>query len=78
MAGRPLGFLNPALYKLASSPSYTRDFHDITQGDNSARVGHHTFVQGYSAAPDWDPVTGLGSPDAENLIPDLIAAIGAG
>ncbi|HYB01621.1 MAG TPA: S53 family peptidase [Ktedonobacteraceae bacterium] len=73
MAGHSLGFLNPALYKLASSSSYTRDFHDITQGNNSVRV-HHTLVPGYNAVPGWDPVTGLGSPDAENLIPDLIAA----
>ena len=76
MAGHPLGFLNPALYKLASTSSYTRDFHDITEGNNSVRV-HDTLVPGYYAAPGWDPVTGLGSPDAENLIPDLIAALGA-
>jgi hypothetical protein len=30
---------------------------------------------GYSAAAGWDAVTGLGSPHAEKLIPDLIAAI---
>jgi subtilase family serine protease len=75
VAGHPLGFLNAALYKLASSSSYTRDFHDITQGNNSVRVDG-TIVPGYNAGPGWDPVTGLGSPDAENLIPDLIAAIG--
>jgi hypothetical protein len=72
----PLGFLNTTLYKLASSATYTRDFHDITQGNNSVQVDG-TTVPGYNAAPGWDPVTGLGSPDAENLIPDLIAAIGA-
>ena len=76
MAGHSLGFLNPALYKLASTSSYTRDFHDITQGNNSVQV-NHTLVPGYNAAPGWDPVTGWGSPDAENLIPNLIAAIGA-
>jgi len=75
-AGHPLGFLNTALYKLASSATYTRDFHDITQGNNSVQMDG-TTVPGYNAAPGWDPVTGLGSPDAENLIPDLIAAIGA-
>jgi len=74
MAGHPLGFLNTALYKLASSATYTRDFHDITQGNNSVQVDGMT-VPGYNAAPGWDPVTGLGSPEAENLIPDLIAAI---
>jgi subtilase family serine protease len=72
VAGHPLGFLNTALYKLASSATYTRDFHDITQGNNSVQVDG-TTVPGYNAAPGWDPVTGLGSPDAENLIPDLTA-----
>jgi subtilase family serine protease len=72
MAGHPLGFINPALYKLAASNTYNQDFHDITVGNNSYPP---TQVQGYSAAKGWDPVTGLGSPDAEKLIPDLIAAM---
>jgi subtilase family serine protease len=74
MAGHPLGFLNPALYKLAASSSYAQDFHDVTQGDNTQNVDG-TQVPGYSAAQGWDPVTGLGSPNAEKLIPDLIAAL---
>ena len=77
VARHPLGFLNTALYELAASSTYARDFHDITQGDNSVRI-HHTFVPGYNTGQGWDPATGLGSPDAENLVPDLIAAIGAG
>jgi subtilase family serine protease len=71
-AGHPLGFINPALYKLAGSSTYNQDFHDITVGNNNFQQTH---VQGYSAAKGWDPVTGLGSPDAEKLIPDLIAAM---
>jgi subtilase family serine protease len=72
MAGHPLGFINPGLYKLATSANYQQDFHDITQGDNTnAQAG----VKGYSAAAGWDPVTGLGTPNAEKLIPDLIAAL---
>lgn len=74
MAGHSLGFLNPALYKLAASSSYTQDFHDITQGNNARDVGG-TNVPGYTTAQGWDPVTGLGSPNAEKLIPDLIAAM---
>jgi subtilase family serine protease len=72
MAGHPLGFINPALYKLAVSSSYAQDFFDITTGDNTNRVAN---VTGYPAVPGWDPVTGLGSPNAEKLIPDLIAAM---
>lgn len=74
MAGHPLGFVNPALYKLAASSAYTRDFHAITVGDNTFdSPGLH--VQGYPAVRGWDPVTGLGTPIADKLLPDLIATI---
>jgi subtilase family serine protease len=73
MAGRPLGFINPTLYKLSTTGKYTQDFHDITVGNNSI-TGNGVDVQGYSATTGWDPITGLGSPDAEKLLPDLIAA----
>ncbi len=46
----------PALYALPAS-----DFHDITTGDNG----------GFSAGPGYDEVTGLGSPVASSLVPDL-------
>jgi subtilase family serine protease len=72
MAGHPLGFLNPGLYKLAASSTYHQDFHDIVKGDNT---NGSAKVQGYPAVPGWDPVTGLGTPNAEKLIPDLIAAM---
>ena len=55
MAGHALGFLNPALYKLAASSSYTQDFHDITQGNNTQDVGS-TSVPGYAAVQGWDPL----------------------
>jgi len=75
MAGQPLGFINPALYKLAATSSYAQDFHDITTGNNSVNSG--VQVQGYDAIPGWDPVTGLGTPVVDKLLPDLIAAIHA-
>ena len=71
MAGHPLGFINPALYKLAASNTYAQDFFDITTGDNTNRRAN---VTGYPAVQGWDPVTGLGTPNAEKLLPDLIAA----
>jgi subtilase family serine protease len=74
MAGHPLGFINPALYKLAASSAYTQDFHDITAGNNSVD-NNRVQVQGYPAVQGWDPVTGLGTPNAEKLLPDLIATI---
>jgi kumamolisin len=47
--GKPAGFINPLLYKSASTAT---DFNDITSGNNGA----------YSAGPGWDACTGLGSP----------------
>jgi len=72
VAGHPLGFINPALYKLAASATYHQDFRDITIGNNSNLQAQ---VTGYSAAAGWDAVTSLGSPNAAKLIPDLIAAM---
>jgi subtilase family serine protease len=74
MAGHPLGFINSALYKLATSSAYTQDFNDIASGDNSInRDGVH--VTGYRAVAGWDPVTGLGTPILDKLLPDLIASM---
>jgi subtilase family serine protease len=73
MAGRNLGFINPALYQLAASGTAARDFNDITVGNNNVD-SKGVVVQGFNAVAGWDAVTGLGSPNAPNLIPDLIAA----
>jgi subtilase family serine protease len=74
MAGHPLGFINPALYKLAQSPNYAQDFHDITIGNNSVDEGG-VQVTGYSATQGWDAVTGWGTPNAAHLLPDLVSAM---
>jgi len=74
MAGHPLGFINPALYKLAMSNKYAQDFRDITVGNNSVNDGHVNVV-GYDAVPGWDPITGWGSPIVDKLLPDLIATL---
>jgi len=72
-AGHDLGFVNPALYAIARGPCYHGAFHDITKGNNTVEFPART-VRGYAAAPGWDPVTGLGSPDARVLIPLLAHA----
>jgi len=70
IAGRNLGYINPALYQIASNPTkYAHDFFDVTLGNNQT-----SSIPGYSSSPGWDAVTGLGTPNAANLIPDLIAA----
>ncbi len=70
MAGHSLGFINPGLYKVALSSNYNQDFHDITTGSNS-----YAGVQGAPAVQGWDASSGLGTPNAEKLLPDLIAAL---
>lgn len=72
LGGHPLGGLNPLLYQLAGQPSsYAAGFHDITLGNNDvAELGG----LGYSAGTGWDPVTGLGTPNAAGLLPALASA----
>jgi subtilase family serine protease len=69
-AGRPLGFVNPAIYQIGRSASYHQAFHDVTTGSNTVTSPTQT-VTGYQAAPGWDPVTGWGSPNAQVLVPLL-------
>src|SRR5262245_41979747 len=57
IGGRPLGFLNPRLYHLGKAGLLGAETHDITVGNNS-----FAGVEGFSAAPGWDPTTGWGSP----------------
>jgi subtilase family serine protease len=71
--GGGLGLINPALYKLgANATTYAHDFFDVTTGNNAA--DSTGVVPGYAAGTGWDPVTGLGTPNAANLVPDLVAA----
>ena len=65
-AGRRLGALNQALYRIGRGPSRSTAFHDVTTGNN-------TFggIAGFAAKPGWDAVTGLGTPNADILVPLL-------
>ena len=69
-AGRPLGFVDPALYRIGASAPGRHAFHDVRSGSNTVTFGT-TMIAGYQAAPGWDPVTGWGSPDAQLLVPLL-------
>jgi kumamolisin len=57
--GKQVGFVQPALYRIGSSA-----FRDITTGNND----------GYNAAINWDPCTGLGSPNGAALLKALQGA----
>ena len=67
MAGHGLGLINPTLYQLATGPNYATYFYDVTTGNNQADPD----VPGYPATTGWDPVTGLGTPNAATLVPAL-------
>ncbi len=55
-----LGFINPALYAIGASSTYTTDFHDITSSSNGSNG--FTCVAGYNLCGGW------GSPNGDNLI----------
>lgn len=66
-AGHGLGLINPKLYAIANGANYANDFYDVTVGKNQT----DPTIAGYPATTGWDPITGLGTPNAANLIPDL-------
>ena len=70
-AHHDLGFVNPAIYRIARSSSYHQAFHDITTGNNEMTMPYPAGTAGYQATPGWDPATGWGSPDAQVLVPLL-------
>jgi subtilase family serine protease len=67
IAGHGLGLINPKLYALAAGPDYGTYFYDVTTGNNQADPD----VPGFPATTGWDPVTGLGTPNAATLLPAL-------
>ncbi|ATY62440.1 aorsin endoprotease precursor [Cordyceps militaris] len=56
MGKRPVGFMNPVLYKRSEA------LNDIVKGHNYGCGG-----DGFPADKGWDPVTGLGTPSYERL-----------
>jgi kumamolisin len=59
--GRLLGELNPLLYRVAEG-SRLPGFRDVVLGGNAVAV----------AAPGYDLVTGLGTPDVDNLVRNIL------
>lgn len=60
--GRVLGELNPMLYRLSAAGAARPGFHDITLGTNAVAI----------SAAGYDMVTGLGSPDVDNLVRNIL------
>jgi subtilase family serine protease len=72
LAGQRLGTLNPAFYRIGRDPAlYPVAFHDPHSRGNSLHG-----IRGDAAATNWDPVTGLGTPKADVLVP-LVARLAA-
>jgi subtilase family serine protease len=70
--GHGLGLVNPAVYKIGANPArYANDFFDVTVGKNQTDPS----IPGFPATTGWDPVTGVGTPNAAHLVPDLVAAV---
>jgi subtilase family serine protease len=69
LAGHDLGNINQTLYQIGQAQqAYAADFHDVIGGNNDvAEIGGF----GFDAVAGWDAVTGLGSPNAANLLPAL-------
>jgi subtilase family serine protease len=72
-ASTPVGFVNPALYRIASGGGFSAAFHDITTGDND-----FTGTNGgqFAAGTGYDLASGLGTPIAyssatSGLVPAL-------
>ena len=60
--GKPLGFLNPWIYKNAAA------FNDVTHGVNDEGSKTHG---GFAASAGWDPATGVGTPNFAAMLKAL-------
>ncbi|KAJ6782676.1 hypothetical protein PWT90_02438 [Aphanocladium album] len=61
---RPLGFINPALYKAQAKGIFA----DVVVGDQSHDSKACGTNKGFVASKGWDPVTGLGTPKYEKIL----------
>ncbi len=72
----PVGFLNPALYRIGSGSHYSSDFHDITPPSDTTSPSNNDelgFNGGaYPVTKGYDMATGWGSFDAAKLAADLL------
>jgi hypothetical protein len=67
--GKPVvGFINPAIYSIASGANYANCFHDVTTGSNTWPSSPALFY----ATNGYDLCTGLGTPAGQNLINALV------
>jgi subtilase family serine protease len=76
-AGHTLGLINPALYTMAAR--HDPGVVDVRQGNNTysfTSQGKAHVVRGFAARPGYDLVSGLGTVDAAQFVPELARAAG--
>ncbi len=75
MAHRPLGLINPAMYKL--SAQHAPGISDVTTGNNTVSFYSGktlVTVPGHVAQPGYDLASGVGTVDAAHFVPELVKA----
>jgi subtilase family serine protease len=75
-AGRPIGELNPFLYRLAAR--HAPGIVDVSMGTNGVRYRNGNLVRtarGSRALDGYDMATGLGTIDAAKLVPEIVAMV---
>jgi len=72
LAGHSLGLINPALYQL--SAEHAPGIIDVTSGSNTVSFGQggrKDTVRGFAARKGYDLASGVGTVNAEYLVPEL-------
>jgi subtilase family serine protease len=72
VAGRSLGLINPALYRL--SAEHAPGIVDVTSGSNTvsfSQGGHEHTVRGFTARPGYDLASGVGTVNAVFFVREL-------
>lgn len=77
--GKPLGFINPLIYKLYSQPGATPTcagcYDDVVFGNNTcSAVPTNCCAYGFEASRGWDSTTGVGAPVFDTIRKYVIGA----
>jgi subtilase family serine protease len=78
VAGHGLGLINPALYRMAAA--HDPGIMDVTAGTNTVTFpqgGSVHTVRGWDAVNGYDLASGVGTIDAAQFVPELVAAVGS-
>jgi subtilase family serine protease len=77
VAGHGLGLINPALYQMEAA--HAPGIVDVTSGTNTVTFpqgGSVHTVRGWDAVNGYDLASGVGTIDAAQFVPELVAAVG--